>query len=77
MPNIPDSTYRGTITRISGTSIFVTVPKLGMGVEYGPCQRAKMRNDNTVDPHYKQGQQVLLSTVNGVPEDLVVLCVLE
>lgn len=82
-----DATYRGTITRITGAGIFLIVPKLGRGVEYGPC-----RSISTVQPttsegspyahvhatvtQYQPGATVLVSTINGVPDDLVVLGVL-
>ena len=83
-----DATYRGTITRITGQGIFVIVPKLGSGVEYGPCLRISdvrsteqggggdyWHGHGTVT-RYVAGAQVLVSTINGVPDDLVVLGVL-
>lgn len=72
-----DSTYRATITRIGTDGIYVIVPKLGLGVEYGPCQR--LRDEQTVTgggatmTHYSAGQQVLVTTINGIPDDLIVL----
>ncbi len=82
-----DSTYRATITRVTGEGIFVIIPRLGRGAEYGPCQRV---NDNgaRTDPAvagdhgshshvlsnlYRPNTQVLVTTVNGIPDDIVVL----
>lgn len=72
-----DSTYRATITKVGADGIYVIVPKLGRGVEYGPCQR--LRDEQTVSDgsatitDYRPNQQVLVSTINGIPDDLVVL----
>lgn len=71
MAAMPDRTYRATITRVvAGEGLYVIVPKLGVGVEYGPCQRLS-NGGGTIG--YVQGAAVLVTTVNGVPEDLVVL----
>lgn len=72
-----DYTYRAVITRITAEGIWVIVPKLGIGVEYGPCQRLNdiqgVSTGGQTTTGYAQGAQVLVSTVNGIPEDLVVL----
>lgn len=77
-----DNTYRATITKIGSDGIYVIVPKLGRGVEYGPCQRLAAVTDvqggdyahshGTV-AQYQPQQQVLVTTINGIPDDLVVL----
>lgn len=72
-----DSTYRGQITRIDAQGIYVLVPKLGRNVEYGPCLR--VRDDQSVTDGsatismYQPGQHVLVQTINGIPDDLVVI----
>lgn len=33
-----DRILRGTVTRIDANGVYVEVPKLGLGVEYGPCE---------------------------------------
>lgn len=76
-----DSTYRATITRVVGNDIYVVVPKLGIGVEYGPCQYSRTlvevltasNHTHNTRASWPVGTQVLVTTVNGVPEDLVVL----
>lgn len=105
-----DRTLRGTVTRIGSEGVFVEVPKLGLGVEYGPCQvyapavllgrteeaggHAHTFSDSTgtgtvagttsseaAHRHelvlgrlaLQVRDQVLVSTVNGVKEDLVVV----
>lgn len=30
--------YRGLVTRVDALGAYVEVPKLGLGVEYGPCE---------------------------------------
>lgn len=67
--NSADNVYRGQITRITTAGVFVIVPKLGAGVEYGPCSRLV----GSGGTFYQQGTQVLVATINGVPDDLVVL----
>lgn len=69
-----DSTYRGTITKVSGADVYVVVPKLGRGVEYGPCE--KVVDVGGTNTKYIVGARVIVSTVNGIPDDLVVLGVL-
>lgn len=75
-----DSTYRGQITRIDGQGIYVLVPKLGRNVEYGPCLRLRdnqpVSDGSATMTLYQPGAQVLVQTINGIPDDLVVLGVL-
>ena len=82
-----DSTYAGQVTRVTGGGVYVIVPKLGQGVEYGPCKRLVdgLSTDVAGSPYahshgtvsaYRPGTAVLLSTINGVPDDLVILGVL-
>ena len=79
-----DGMYRGEITRITSRGIFVMVPKLGANVEYGPCSRlidvrttasggGPYDHSHDIFTGYQPGRQVLVTTINGVPDDLVVL----
>lgn len=78
---------RGTITRVSGRQVFVEVPKLGVGMEFGPCDVA-WQSDQTLPandggtgatshshnlPAPAVGQRVIVATIHGIPDDLVVL----
>lgn len=63
-----DRTLRGRVTRVEVDGVFVEVPRLGLGVEFGPCQRLVP---------VVSGDEVLVSTVAGVKDDLVVLGRLE
>lgn len=81
MAALPDRMYRATITRATPQGLYVIVPKLGIGVEYGPCQYSRAlldviaaaNHDHNIQTVWPPGTQVLVTTVNGVPEDLVVL----
>ena len=80
---------RGTITRVVGRTVYVEVPKLGLGVEFGPCevawQSAATESGSTGGafdgapahthplPVPKVGQRVLVAPVHGIPDDVVVL----
>lgn len=68
-----DRMYRGRISKVRPEGIYLVVPKLGSTIEYGPCQR--IATGQTPDP-YVQDAQVLVSTLGGVPDELVVLGVL-
>ena len=47
---IGDRMLRGTITRVTPTAVYVEVPKLGQGVEYGPCQVLESPFADSADP---------------------------
>lgn len=80
---------RGTITRVQGRKVYVEVPKLGLGVQFGPCDVAwQSEFTEVVDPDgpfqqdsphrhalpkLKVGQKVLVAPVHGIPDDVVVL----
>ena len=111
-----DGTYRGKVTRTDAQGVYVEVPKLGIGVEFGPLQVLMtpfiddMQTDAagqhthsvsvsvsdtytgggsgsgtaaTAGDHrhhltsgriaLRRGHDVLVSTVAGVKEDLVIL----
>lgn len=80
-----DSVFRGTVTRVTGVGVFLLIPELGARVEYGPCQALRpAAGDSTgpagTGPHthpiaytYKAGDRVLVTTVAGIRDDLVVL----
>jgi hypothetical protein len=115
--------YRGRVTRITVDGVFVEVPKLGLGVEYGPCEVMSPFVDMQTDPDgaashsshlhafsasdpqggtvsgstdgavisahpdhihgltvgssaLASGDRVLLTSIGGIPDDLVILGVL-
>ncbi len=97
-----DRTLRATVTKVDAQGVYVEVPKLGLGVTFGPCQvlLAPFVADHTgrgeghshSDPDgnvglesvhrhplsggraaMRVGHEVLVTTVNGIKEDLVVL----
>lgn len=67
---------RGTITRVVGRQAYVEVPRLGLGVEFGPCDvgldpaTALTAGDL---PAALQGRRVLVTPVHGIPDDVVIL----
>lgn len=67
-----DRMYRAEITKVRSEGLYVIIPKLGK-IEYGPLQR--LVNGKVPDP-YVQYAQVLVSTLGGVPDEMVVLGVL-
>lgn len=61
---------RGRVKSVNGDNKpSVEVPDLGVGYVFGPC-------DTISDVVFKAGQHVLVISVGGVPEDVVVLGVL-
>ncbi len=73
---------RGRIVRVVGRQVYVEVPRLGLGVQFGPCdvawQSARTLGGGA-DAHTHAlpapavGQQVLVAAVHGIPDDVVVL----
>jgi hypothetical protein len=79
-----DYTLIARISEITDEGIFVIVPKLGgQGIKFGPCKRlADIRPVTGVDGEstqtlYGPGVDVLVTTIMGRPDDLVVLGVLQ
>lgn len=83
---------RGTITRVVGRQVYVEVPRLGIGVQFGPCDVA-WQSAETLEgsaggpfdgapahthllPALAVGMKVLVSPVHGIPDDIVVLGVI-
>lgn len=62
---------RGTVTKMTGRKPHVEVPDLGVGYDFGPCETA------TGGQLLVKGQRVLVVSVGGIPEDLVVVGVLD
>ena len=58
--------YRAKVTKVTAAGPFVEVPQLGVGMEFGPCERL----DGTV---YTVGMSVLVAQVEGIVEDIVLL----
>lgn len=57
---------RGTITRIDSGNVYVEVPALGIGMEFGPVEFLGF-------PDYVVGDRVLTAIVSGIADDVVVL----
>lgn len=57
--------YRGTVTHVTAEGVYVEVPRLGRGMEFGPCEVPQ----HTLVP----GDRVVVAQVEDVLEDLVVL----
>lgn len=57
--------FRATVTRIISGNVYVEVPTLGVGREFGP-----VLGDNI---NYAPGQAVIVGRIDEVPEDLVLL----
>lgn len=72
---------RGTVTRVVGRQVFVEVPKLGLGVQFGPCDVAWQSPSTGPGgdghthplPALAVGMRVIVSPVHGIPDDVVVL----
>lgn len=81
------SVERGTITRVEGRQVYVEVPKLGVGVQFGPCDVAwqsietELGSDGDAAhkhplPALAVGMRVIVAPVHGIPDDIVVLGVI-
>lgn len=57
---------RGRITRVVGVTVHVEVPDLGVGYSFGPVQTA-------TETTLAVGDQVLVVSVGGITEDVVVV----
>jgi hypothetical protein len=67
---------RGTIVRVVGRQVYVEVPRLGLGVQFGPCDLALDPATALAAgdlPQSLRGRRCVVSPVHGVPDDLVVL----
>jgi hypothetical protein len=62
--------YRGEVTRIDEEGVHVTCPDLGLDLEFGPLECVV----HPVPPIV--GDRVLLTSVGGIRDDLVVVGVL-
>jgi hypothetical protein len=60
-----DSIYRGTVSRVLAGDTYLSIPDLGLGQEFGPVQ--------VMGPGVAVGEKVLVSTINGTPDDLAVM----
>lgn len=59
-----DELHRGRVTKVTNNGVFVTVPELGIGMEFGPCETGC---------YVEVGDSVLVTQVSGVKEDIVVV----
>lgn len=62
---------RAVVTKMSGRKPHVEVPDLATGYDFGPCETA------TDGRLLVKGQRVLVVSVGGIPEDIVVIGVLD
>lgn len=68
------SAYRGRVTGLAGDLATVEVPDLGEGVEYD----APYTVPTGIDPRtMRVGAHVIVTTLNGVADELVVIGVLD
>lgn len=83
MRDRPTGAWRATVTRVSGSTVWVEVPRLARGYEFGPLEvydlmgvgdpvPANDGHQHNPDP-YVPGDRVLVMSVEGRPDDLVVL----
>ncbi len=70
----PDRTLLGRVTRLAGDLATVEVPDLGEGVER---DAPYVTPTGTIPRTMRVGARVAVSTVGGVPDELVVLGVLD
>lgn len=67
---------RGTIVKVEGRKVYVEVPRLGLGVQFGPCDVALDPATALAGgdlPAALQGRRCVVSPVHGIPDDVVVL----
>jgi hypothetical protein len=57
--------WRGTVTRTDADGVYVQIPQLGDGIEFGPCQAA-------VGFILVPGDAVVVASIGPVKDDLVV-----
>lgn len=76
----PTGAYRATVTRVAGSTVFVEVPRLARGFEFGPLEVYDLTGTVAAgDGHthapapYVAGDAVLVLSLEGRPDDLVVL----
>lgn len=56
--------YRATVTKVTDNGVYVQVPDLGVGMEFGPCETCT---------YVDTKDRVLVGQVAGMKEDLIVL----
>lgn len=62
-----DEIYRARVTRVAVDGVYVEVPEFGLGLEFGPLETV---TDTAV---LAAGHRVVVSTVGGIPDDLVIV----
>jgi hypothetical protein len=63
---MPSGVFRGQITRIVGSAVYLTVPKLAPGREFGPAE-------GLPGVVLAQGSRVLVGLLDGRPDDVAIL----
>lgn len=56
--------YRGTVRKVVNEGVYVEIPELGVGMQFGPCETCV---------YVEVGDRVLTTQVAGVKEDIVVV----
>jgi len=64
------SVNRGTITRITASGVFVEVPSLGVGMEFGPLEQL---STSTAATTFVVGDRVLVASIGAIYDNLVIL----
>ena len=59
--------HRATVTRNDAEGIFVEIPSLGAGMEFGPCGAPVSVGGFTV------GDRVIVTSIDGIPDDLEII----
>lgn len=59
------TSYRGRVSKVNGTELYVTIADLGVDMDYGPCE--------VVEGQYSVGDFVLVNQIRGAAEDVVVV----
>jgi hypothetical protein len=77
--------YEGTVVRVAGARLFVKVPDLGGGFQFGPVPAVSLWYEYQADTdpgggamveastYYKKGDKVIVAQVGSVKENIVVL----
>ncbi len=66
--DLVQSLNRGRITQVLTSGVYVEVPELGIGMEVGPVE--SLMPPETV---YLPGDKVLLGSVSGVYDDVIIM----
>lgn len=63
----------GTVTRVDGDKVYVTIPALGGDEQFGPLSSVILRYGTDEYTYYQKGDRVVVGQIGRVKENLVVL----